>query len=68
MDDAALADLHELNGVGVREDDLFDVVVLFDHLSLLRQRLEEPSSRCYSECLAWTPDGRSLVPDKRKRS
>ena len=33
MDDAALADLHELSGA--REDDLFNVVVLFDHLSLL---------------------------------
>ena len=41
MDDAALVDLNELSGA--REDDLFDVVVLFDHISLLRRRLEEPS-------------------------
>ena len=41
MDAAALVDLNELSGA--REDGLFDVVVLFDHLSLLRRRHEEPS-------------------------
>ena len=56
------------------EKTISSTVVLFDHLSLLRQRLEEPSEVL---CLAWnprtpeltpSPDGRSLVPDKRKRS